>query len=389
MNRIKIGIGSFAAGAALMYFFDPSRGKRRRAGVRDQAKGTWNDFTGELDKARRDAFNRTQGLVAGMRSVFSAEPDDSVLVERVRSRIGRAVSHPHAIAAQIENGGVILKGPILASEVEYLLHAVRSVSGVKNVQNRLDPHEEAGDTSSLQGGVPRESRIELMQQSWTPSLRVFGAALGGTLFAYGLGKRGAVGPATSGVGAALLARSIANREFHELVGVGCGPHLIRLEKDLHIDAPIEKVFAFWSNYQDFPRFMTHLKEVRDLGDGRSRWVAHGPAGIPVSWEAIVTQKTENQLVAWRSLPGSVVNTEGMVRFERTPDGGTRVGIRLCYSPPGGMLGHVIASLFGVNPKQEIDDDMVRLKSLIELGKTHAHGHRVTREELTPAGAHNR
>jgi len=55
-----------------------------------------------------------------------------------------------------------------------------------------------------------------------------------------------------------------------------------------------------------------------------------------------------------------------------------------YRPPAGVLGHYVASLFGADPKSEMDDDMVRLKSLIEIGKTRAHGVRIQRESLQEA-----
>jgi uncharacterized membrane protein len=71
-------------------------------------------------------------------------------------------------------------------------------------------------------------------------------------------------------------------------------------------------------------------------------------------------------------------------FDKEPDGSTRVGIRLCYAPPVGVLGHAVASLFGADPKREMDDDMVRFKSLMESGKTRAHGHKVTRDEVRTA-----
>jgi uncharacterized membrane protein len=141
------------------------------------------------------------------------------------------------------------------------------------------------------------------------------------------------------------------------------------------------VFEFWSDYERFPRFMSHLKEVRDLTNGRSHWVAGGPGGLSVSWDSEIVESIPNQLIKWRSVPGSFVETEGQVRFDPDPDGGARVSLRMYYKPPAGVLGHYVASLFGADPKREIDEDMVRLKSLIEVGRTRAHGMRVTQEDL--------
>src|SRR5262245_45272534 len=151
MNRVKIAAGGFAARAALMYLYDPSRGKRRRAGVRDKTLKTYTDFARQLEKAGRDLSHRAQGVLAEARD-FGPRPDPYVLAERVKTRIGRVVSHPHAIHVTNEDGVITVEGPVLKKEVEPLLRAVRSVSGVRQLRDRLEVHEEPGNISSLQGG---------------------------------------------------------------------------------------------------------------------------------------------------------------------------------------------------------------------------------------------
>jgi uncharacterized membrane protein len=377
---LKTALQGFAAGAAAMYFLDPSRGKRRRTGLRDQAGRTLRELTRQMDKAGRDLSNRSRGMLAAVKSA-ALQPDRTVVAERVKSRIGRVVSHPHAISVTSDDGLVKLKGLVLEHELNRLLQTVKSVPGVRQIRNELEVHNTPEHISSLQGGTPRESRWEFARQNWTPSLRVGAGTLGGGLILYGIRTGGLRGIAGGLAGAALLTRAVANREFRKIVGIGSGAHVVNFEKAVHIEAPPEEVYAFWTNYTNFPRFMAHLQEVRDLGNGKSHWVAAGPSRIPISWDAELTEQVPNRKIAWRSVPGSQVHTEGVVRFDPNGNGGTRVGIRLCYGPPAGMLGHVIASLFGSNPRQEMNDDLVRLKSLIELGKTRAHGKRITLEEL--------
>ncbi len=382
MTRATGVLSGLTAGAGLMYLFDPDRGRRRRAVARDRILSEFSQLFDELEKASRDFSHRAQGVAAGLRSlVANKNADGDVLVARVRSRIGRVVSHPHAIKARMENGRVVLEGPVLAHEVDALLSAVSSVPGVKGVENRLEVHRQAGDVSSLQGGSPRRQRSELMQTNWTPALRVLAGAAGGALLVRGARKPGFIRLAGAVAGAALLARAMANKELKRIVGLGGGRRAVDVQKTVNIIAPVEEVFGFWTNYQNFPRFMTHLKEVRDLGGGRSHWIAEGPAGISVTWDAEITEQIPNKLVAWKSTPGSQIENAGLVRFDRNPDGTTRVTIRMSYNPPAGVLGHFVASLFGADPKHEMDDDMVRLKSLIETGKTRAHGLAITREEL--------
>src|SRR5262245_20236655 len=139
MNRVKIAAGSFAAGAALMYLCDPHRGKRRRAGIRDKTIKTYTDFAGQFEKAGRDLSNRAHGVVAEARAL-THRPDQTALAERVKTRIGRAVSHPHAIHVAADDGVVTLTGPVLENEVDGLIRAVRCVPGVREVLNRLDVH---------------------------------------------------------------------------------------------------------------------------------------------------------------------------------------------------------------------------------------------------------
>jgi uncharacterized membrane protein len=391
MSVLKAGICGFATGAAFMYFADPTRGRRRRAVVRDKAAAGLRDVTRQFDKAGRDFSNRSHGLASGVRSIWSEdEADGRVLVERVRAVIGHTVSHPHAVFVAAEPGGrVILEGPVLQNEVEPLLKRVHSVPGVHEVENRLDAHDEPGNLSSLQGGVPRMYRMELAQENWTPVLRIAAAGIGAGSAVCSILRTDGILRAAGVIGGGLLVvRSVANRGFGRIFGIGREPCAVNIEKTLSVLAPVSETFGFWSNFENFPKFMAHLKEVRDLGNGRSHWVAAGPAGISIPWDAEINESRTNELLAWRSVPSSPVSTSGVVRFEAEPNGGTRISIRMSYCPPAGLFGHAVAWLFGADPKSEIDQDMVRLKSLLELGRTRAHGTDVFREEIVSSGGSN-
>jgi uncharacterized membrane protein len=159
-----------------------------------------------------------------------------------------------------------------------------------------------------------------------------------------------------------------------------GRRSIDLQKTIEVNAPVEKVYDFWHNLENFPKFMSHVRTVERTSDGRYRWTVDGPGGASVSWNAAITDEIPNQMIAWRSEPGSVVANTGIVRFDPSPHG-TRIHIRLSYTPPAGLIGHAIASLFGLNPKQQMDDDLARLKSLIEVGKTTGRDQQVRREEV--------
>jgi uncharacterized membrane protein len=87
---------------------------------------------------------------------------------------------------------------------------------------------------------------------------------------------------------------------------------------------------------------------------------------------VITEKVPNELVAWESVQGEEVETAGKVRFRANPDGSTRMTIHLEYMPPVGVLGHVVASVFGKDPKRAMDEDLLRLKTQLESpGDSHA------------------
>ena len=136
-----------------------------------------------------------------------------------------------------------------------------------------------------------------------------------------------------------------------------------------VNRPIEEVYRFWRRLDEFPRFMGHLESVETIGERRSRWRAKGPAGLTFEWEAEMTEDVENERIAWRSVPGSEVETSGSVRFGRAPGArGTEVRVTLQYSPPAGRLGRTIAWLFGEEPEQQVRNDLRRFKQIVETGE---------------------
>ncbi|MGH8057376.1 MAG: SRPBCC family protein, partial [Candidatus Entotheonellia bacterium] len=115
--------------------------------------------------------------------------------------------------------------------------------------------------------------------------------------------------------------------------------------------------------------MQHLKAVTKLSDTRSHWVAKGPAGTSVEWDAEIINDQANEWIAWRSLPNADVDHAGSVHFRRAPGGrGTEVKVEMEYRPPAGRVGAAIASLFGTEPSQQMEQDLHHLKQWIEAGE---------------------
>lgn len=220
MNKTLLFGTGLGLGTAAMFLLDPDRGKRRRALVRDKFALATRKTGDCIEVTTHDVRNRTRGLVAAIQSRLTKEqPDDAVLVDRVRSKIGRIVSHPTAIQVTAENGDVTLGGPILASEASHLLSCVKWVPGVKDVNNNLEVHEEAGNHPALQGGRERPgSSFEFLQEHWSPTARLLAGAAGASLAVYGGTRRSALGAGLGAAGLLLMTRGITNADFTHLAG---------------------------------------------------------------------------------------------------------------------------------------------------------------------------
>ena len=379
--NLAIGLG---VGAIASYFLDQNQRRRRRAIVRDKGVHYWLGTQGMLRTAVRDVEHRVQGVVVGVpRAMESAEVSDDILVERVRSRLGRVCSHPHALGVLAHDGVVTLEGPILEDEVETLLGAVRQVKGCKDVVDALEPRslQEARNIPGLQGGRHREPRPELFQDNWAPATRLMAGVSGTSMLLAGLRRGGFLGSLMQGAGSMIAARAAANMPLTRVFGIAPTRRVIDVFKTINIQAPVDEIFSFWTHFGNFPLFMQHVRNVLDLGHGRTRWVLEGPGGIPAVFDTEVKHVSPNEFISWESIPGSEIQGEGFVRFIAHEHGTTRVDVRICYNPPLGMVGHFIAMLFGDDPKHALDEDLVRMKSLIEDGKTHAHGREVTLDEV--------
>lgn len=214
--------GAALLGVVAMYMLDPDKGKRRRALIGDKAYSVVSDARQALRAATRDAAHRIEGMRARARRLVSDAPvpDDLQLIERVRARMGRLVSHPHAIQVGANNGRVTLSGPVLRHEVGRLLDAIRTVWGVSMVEDRLVVHDSAESISSLQGGPSDRKPVSSAARAhWSPTQQ--GAAIvgGGLLSLYGLRDRSPLGLLIAAGGVALALRGATNRPLADLAGI--------------------------------------------------------------------------------------------------------------------------------------------------------------------------
>lgn len=300
-------VAALAVGAGLMFLLDPSSGRRRRATLVDQLNRRSREGREFARKVSVDAQNRVRGLAHRSRTALHRESADG-----------------------------------------------------KNLPERS-------------GSTP-----EFLQDNWAPAPRVlagligFGMVATGGLAARRPGSRsGSLTTTSLGIaGTALLLRAVSNRPFSRLLSRATDAESgFRIDKSLHIYAETDELYSAWRAMENFPGFMSHLREVTKLDDRHYRWRVDGPGGVPVSWESEITADVPNELIAWRTVPGSVVQSSGVVQFEPTSVGGTRIHLRMTYRPPADMIGHAAAVMFGADPRRQIDEDLQRFKSFMETGKT--------------------
>ena len=232
------------------------------------------------------------------------------------------------------------------------------------------------ETTASSASSPSSSQNVSEPERW------LSVVAGAALAAYGLTRRTVSGIVIAGLGGGLVWRGATGRcPVYEQFGVstaeeGEASHVsvpygkgIRVEKSVIIDATPEALYAFWRNFENLPRFMDHLESVTVIDDKHSHWVAHGPVGIDAEWDAEIINEVPNELIGWRSVDGSRVDNAGSVHFKAATGGrGTELKVVLRYDPPGGALGAAISRLFGENPAWQVQEDLRRLKQLIETGE---------------------
>ena len=210
----------------------------------------------------------------------------------------------------------------------------------------------------------------------------FSVALGTGLALYGLSQRRTGGWILTALGGMFVQRGATGHcHVYEALGLNTagtgddtrsalgGARGTHVEESVTINRPIEELYRFWRNLENLPQFMHHLESVERVTDTLSRWRARGPGGAIVEWNAEIINEVPNQVIGWRSIEGSDVVSAGSVNFaDAGPGRGTRVRVRLQYSPPGGKMGATLARLVGRDAATEIREDLRRFKQLIETGE---------------------
>ena len=205
--------------------------------------------------------------------------------------------------------------------------------------------------------------------------RLVSLIAGGVLAGIGMGTRGLTSLTMLGLGGGLIYRAVTGHchLYNRLslssssgqAGVRPG-HGVRVVRSLHLSQSPEKVSETWGELTNLPNIMRHLEKVEKLDGKTTHWVAKS-LGMTFEWDAETTEYTRGKSISFRSLPGGDIDTEGTVKFEASPQGGTVLRVEMSYDPPAGAIGDNIARLFGANLEAQIDEDLRRFKQTMESG----------------------
>jgi uncharacterized membrane protein len=236
------------------------------------------------------------------------------------------------------------------------------------------PFETTGGSACALRGNPLEGSIGPVNVG---EMERYGSIIGGAaLVAAGLSRRSLPGLLVAAAGGAFIFRGMAGHcGLYHSIGVSTSAPArpgvpdrtgYKIEKTILIACPPADLFRFWRNLENLPEFMESIESVRVLDDRHSQWVAKGPGGRRLKWDAEIVNEHPGEMIAWQTLPGADVQSAGTVRFTPAEDGaGTLLRVILEFHPPGGALGAGVARFFGKDPASQLEQDLSRLKQIIE------------------------
>ncbi|MBC7567059.1 MAG: DUF2892 domain-containing protein [Pedobacter sp.] len=148
------------------------------------------------------------------------------------------------------------------------------------------------------------------------------------------------------------------------------PEAINITEAITVNAPRDKVYSFWRELSNLPKFMKHLKSVYEISGTESHWVANTPGNlIELDWNAEITREDEGSYIGWQSLEDSMIENAGKVEFRDALNGiGTEIHLEIDYFPPAGSVGRGLISLFNGVFETMIREDIQNFKEYAEAAE---------------------
>lgn len=219
----------------------------------------------------------------------------------------------------------------------------------------------------------RSSRINIGKPERI--LSVAGAALLLSSGASDIKKRPVTAFVKALAGGYLLYRGASGHcPLRELIGktkVQKQPSPLLIREALTVNRPRSEVYSYWRQLGNLPLFMKHLVEVNVENEQQSQWKMRLPGGMgTVEWKAEIVEDKANELLSWRSVEGSDIDTAGEVAFSDAPgDRGTEVHVTMYYRAPAGAVGKMAGKLFRKGFEVQVRQDLRRFKQVLETGET--------------------
>ena len=354
-NDLQLGkwLAGAAVGALVMYMLDPAYGAPRRAESGKKLRDIGRQTGGALNKAVRQLGNGIDHAGSSLGGTIGsvAREAGNVLKGLAERELGAPVAAVDT-GSTAQGSGEGAGGADAHGNGRYS-NGERGDDGGERFARTLMPRDETRSISPYPYARPASG------------LRMAALAGGGLLGLFGLlAPRSLLSTAAGLAGIAVLARASSRKPMHTMLGGGHRTRPVEVEKTIRIDASPEHVYDMFADYENFPRFMSNVVQVRDLGGGRSHWIVKGPGGTEFAWTAALTEHDRPNRLSWRSEPGAEVEQNGTITFEPLRSG-TRVTVHMSYRPPAGALGHALARLLGKDPGHEMDEDLTRMKMLVE------------------------
>ena len=173
-------------------------------------------------------------------------------------------------------------------------------------------------------------------------------------------RRSAAGALAVLAGLALVGAAASRPVGHALRRAGTRRRTAHVRLSFVVSHPVNTVFRFCSDFENYPRFIRALRDVHDFGDGRSHWTGWSPSGRLVEWDAVTTKFVPGRVVAWQSTPRSDVRVTCSIRLLPDRGGATCVRVAVDYSWPTERIKDAVTAIASRKRTRELESDILRL-----------------------------
>ncbi len=219
-------------------------------------------------------------------------------------------------------------------------------------------------------------RLHRFRQNMDDKERIGSLLTGTALVGVSFFRSGAIRTMMLGLGTGLILRGVTGHcPVYQNLGINRrdqrhrdgvpGNDGVRIEHTVDIHCPAPELYDFWRQVDQLPRILRHVESVQAVDEWHSHWVARGPLGPALEWDAEIINERENELIAWQSVHGASLKNAGSVRFELFGEDLTRVKVCLELQPVGGSAALALFRLFGTDPQRELEEDLERFKDFAE------------------------